>query len=542
MDLKNFGFASILKTGEDRFIEKLPYISPASKPVFCISHLIREGTRITGMVVTSIYLEKFTDMFLKKMKIGESGYAVMIDSASRYLYHPKNIDMLKDMSSNPRVKEVRTRKNGYTRYFWEADSSYKLGVYITNEIMDWSIFMTAYEHELFASADRVTKEVLFIGIINLLLLVITVIMLVRKLVGKPINHFADRFEDILGNGKINLTHRMKVNSVDEFGKLSDHFNNFLNKIEELVNSIKASSANVHNSANELSSGNNQLASSTQEIASSLEETAASIEQITSSIKESAENSHDIAKMVTRTANDASAGSQMLHDMEKVMDNVKASGDKIREIVDVVNDIAFQTNLLSLNAAVEAARAGEEGKGFAVVAHEVRTLATRSSDAASEIKNLIQDNDTNIFKAVDFGKKTTETLLKVTERIHAASVEVEQMEQRSTEQAAGIEQINSAVTQMDEVTQRNASLVEELASLSEQLSGLSDKLDSDVDQFEVEENGNFNRTKAVQSIRSTKPERVKLKSKPAHKPTAQVNKTAEKKPEDLFFDDAEFEEF
>lgn len=217
-----------------------------------------------------------------------------------------------------------------------------------------------------------------------------------------------------------------------------------------------------------------------------------------------------------------------------MENVKLSGEKIREIVDVVNDIAFQTNLLALNAAVEAARAGEEGKGFAVVAGEVRALAARSADAVSEIRELVGQNEVYITDANSLSKTTTEMLMSLIKDIQEASTAMADIEQRAKEQASGIEQINSAVMQMDEVTQRNASLVEELASSAEDLSSVSKSLSGEVGQFKVSEAG-------PASMRRESPV-YRPPSKPTPPPTKPAKEPEPPKTEEAFFDDDQFEEF
>ncbi len=374
----------------------------------------------------------------------------------------------------------------------------------------------------------------------------------------------------MAQGEGDLTARMVVQGQDEFHDFSEHFNQFVEKIELLVKSIKTSAEQVLTSSEEVSSGNNQLSSSTQEMASSLEETAASVEEISASIQDTANASVETAAKIKKTATEAENGSHMLTEMTTAMKDVKSSGDKIQEIVSVVNDIAFQTNLLALNAAVEAARAGEEGKGFAVVASEVRSLAARSADAATEIKDLVENNESNIKKANDMSYKTVEMLQKIITRIQEASFAIQDIETRSKEQASSIRQISDAVMQMDEVTQRNAALVEELASSAQDMSHISKMLSNEIGRFKVSDEGSgFSKTPKKPSSYSapTPKPTTKLDAKPATKPApkpaaksaplpksqpaafAPVSGAAKKeepkkssKNEEVFFDDDKFEEF
>lgn len=318
-------------------------------------------------------------------------------------------------------------------------------------------------------------------IVDILLTLIVALFISGKL-AMPIKNLAAKIQHIAAN--LDLTYRLEIDGNDEVAFLSRDFNNLITNMENLSKKISESSDNVLNSAQEVSGGNSQLSISTQEMASSIEETAAAVEQITSSIKETAAVSSDAAGNIKNTATQAHEGSKMLDKMVHAMRGVKESGDKIKEIVDVVNSIAHQTNLLALNAAVEAARAGAEGKGFAVVASEVRSLAARSRDAAQEIKVLVTKNEENIKHATNFSKKTTDVLLKVVNQIQDASFVISDIETRAKEQATGISQINSAVNQMDDVTQRNAALVEELASSAEDMKQIAQSLAEEIKRFKT----------------------------------------------------------
>ncbi len=385
------------------------------------------------------------------------------------------------------------------------------------------------------------------------LLTLLFLVFLRKVLYIPLMKLAGVFES-LKNG--DFSKRIEIHNDPDLAPLVAGFNKTASNIEHILKTIKTSSEQVLTSAQEVSSGNNQLSTATQQMASSLQQTAASVEEITASIQEAASLSAEAASKMRRTTTDAENGSRMLAEMATAVTTVKESGDKIQEIVNVVNDIAFQTNLLALNAAVEAARAGEEGKGFAVVASEVRSLAARSADAATEIKELVEKNEENIRNATELSTKTTKVLLQLVSRIQEASLSIQDIEKRAKEQASGIHQINSAIMQMDEVTQRNASLVEELASSAEDMAHISRQLAGELEKFRVSEpNSAFLRFEPPAPLSpaaapvpapaaAPAPLRPAMPAAPAATPKrAPAAAAGEQKSRDNgFFDDDQFEEF
>ncbi len=364
----------------------------------------------------------------------------------------------------------------------------------------------------------------------------------EKIIIDPLRQINEAFRTG-AKGDLNVTLKKRFN--DEIGEMTENFNEFINTLKNIIFSIKNTSESILNSSNEISGGNNQLSSATQEMASSLEETAASVEEISASIHDTAENSVLLTEGISKTSDRAEKGKKYLNQMEKAIFQVKESSARIREIVDMVNSIAFHTNLLALNAAVEAARAGEQGKGFAVVANEVRSLAQRSADAASEIKQIIDSNEEYTSNAENITKATSQILMDVVFNIQNNAQEMRDIEARSKEQAKGIKQINSAVVQMDEVTQRNAALVEQLASSAMDMAAISKSLNDEVLKFKLNDSGTY--TASFKPPAAPETETV----------TFSQDKTEEKKPDDFndfsdsdsdfessssFMDDDQFEEF
>jgi methyl-accepting chemotaxis protein len=294
--------------------------------------------------------------------------------------------------------------------------------------------------------------------------------------------------------KGNLTEEITVNSQDEIGQLAFAMRTMEDDLSNIVGNIRVSAENVASGANEIAAGNQHLSQRSQEQASSLEETAATVEQMNSNIKANAENAEKANDLAKKAAKAAQEGGQVVDNTVNQMEAVTASSKKIADIIDTVNEIAFQTNLLALNAAVEAARAGEQGRGFAVVAGEVRNLAARSAEAAKEIQNLIKDSVDKIKVGNKLVEDTGKTLKNIIESVQDVAQTISEITCASQEQASGIEQVNKAVAQMDELVQQNASLVEEAAATSENLSGEASDMQRLVGSFKISQNGHDSKKK------------------------------------------------
>jgi methyl-accepting chemotaxis protein len=264
-----------------------------------------------------------------------------------------------------------------------------------------------------------------------------------------------------------------------FEAMSRGVNRLADNMAEVVSRVKRVAADVHRGADEISSGNANLSQRTEEQSSSLEETASSMEEMTTTVKQNADNAAQANQLALAARDQAEKGGTVVSQAVAAMAGINDSSKKIADIIGVIDDIAFQTNLLALNAAVEAARAGEQGRGFAVVASEVRSLAGRSATAAKEIKELIQDSVRRVEDGSVLVTQSGQTLEKIVAAVKKVSDIVAEIAAASREQSSGIEQVNRAVMQMDELTQQNAALVEEATAASqamaEQVRGLNEML-------------------------------------------------------------------
>jgi methyl-accepting chemotaxis protein len=300
-----------------------------------------------------------------------------------------------------------------------------------------------------------------------------------------------------------LGSRIEATGNDEIGQLLTALQTMNVSLVDIVAKVRSSSDSIATGSAQIASGNADLSARTESQASSLEETASSMEELTGTVKQNAEHAHQASRLVQSTVEIASNGGEVAKRVVDTMSSIKGSSRKIADIIGVIDGIAFQTNILALNAAVEAARAGEQGRGFAVVASEVRNLAQRSATAAKEIKVLIEDSVEQIEAGGRLVDETGEVMDDIVTSVQLVAEIVNGIAEASHEQSSGIEQVNQAVGQMDEITQQNAALVEEAAAASESLQEQAASLSEAVAVFKLE---------AVA-------ERVPLGTLPRHQPVA-----------------------
>jgi len=273
-----------------------------------------------------------------------------------------------------------------------------------------------------------------------------------------------------------LTARVEVRSKDESGELLAALKDMNTSLLDIVSRVRTGTATIATAASEINSGNQDLSARTEQQAGSLEETASSMEELTSTVKQNADNARQASQLAASASETAERGGAVVAQVVSTMGAINESSRKIADIITVIDGIAFQTNILALNAAVEAARAGEQGRGFAVVAGEVRNLAQRSAGAAKEIKELIGDSVEKVEAGSRLVDQAGSTMEDVVGSVRRVTDLIGEIAAASDEQRTGIEQVNQAITQMDQVTQQNAALVEEAAaaadSMQEQAHGLS----------------------------------------------------------------------
>ena len=272
-----------------------------------------------------------------------------------------------------------------------------------------------------------------------------------------------------------LSKRITNDYQGKFGELKDNANQTADQLSSIVGQIQTATDAVHNAASEIASGTNDLSQRTEQAASNIEETAASTEEMSATVRQNAESSKEADTLATKANETASKGGDVVQNAVVAMSGIEDSAQKITDIISVIDEIAFQTNLLALNASVEAARAGEAGKGFAVVAQEVRQLAQRSAQAASDIKTLIQNSNGQVKEGVKLVNEAGVALGEIVGSIGKVAGIIQSISSASQEQAAGVQEINSSISSMDEMTQQNSALVEESTAAARNLTDQATQL-------------------------------------------------------------------
>lgn len=340
-----------------------------------------------------------------------------------------------------------------------------------------------------AVADIVTnndrsRAILFMVVAVALIASATLGFILSRSITVPVKD-ALMLAEAVSNG--DLTREVRAHSNDEVGQLMQALKKMNQSLMQIVSQVRSGADAITTASGEIAHGNHDLSSRTEQQASSLEETAATMEELTSTVKQNADNAHDASAMAESASDIAVKGGAVVEQVIDTMQSITESSRRIVDIIGVIDGIAFQTNILALNAAVEAARAGEQGRGFAVVASEVRTLAQRSAAAAKEIKSLIGDSVEKVEAGSKLVNQAGETMDEVVSSVKRVCDIIEGITAASNEQRTGIEQVNQAIAQMDQVTQQNAALVEQASAAADAMQQQSTSLAQLVAVFKLEEN-------------------------------------------------------
>jgi methyl-accepting chemotaxis protein len=293
-----------------------------------------------------------------------------------------------------------------------------------------------------------------------------------------------------------LTHRVTLDGkTGDIRVLCEGVNDLVATMAEIIGSIREASGTIASASAEISTGSQDLAQRTESQAASIEETAASMHEVTTTVKQNSDNAQAANQLAVAARDTADKGGTVVREAVAAVSQIEESARKISDIIGLIDEIAFQTNLLALNASVEAARAGEAGKGFAVVAQEVRALAQRSANASKDIKSLIQASNGQVKAGAALVNQTGSSLTEIVSAIKKVSDIVAEIAAASREQATGLEQINTAVASMDEMTQRNGALVEETTAAAQSLSNQAEELAELVNRYKVDRAGSGRSTDA-----------------------------------------------
>ena len=347
--------------------------------------------------------------------------------------------------------------------------------------IEWVMVERTTDRLLYAPGRKMRFIGIIIGIIGVAVSTVITIWYINGTI-KPMKFIVEEARE-MSEGNFAIDAAIKDRN-DEIGELSHSFQVMREKIVTVITDVLAASSEIANAANEVYQGTEDLAQRTEYQASSLEETASSMEEMASTIKSSAQNSVDGNKVMIDSKNAVEEGGVVISDTAKMIEEVYEASAKIRDITKVIEGIAFQTNILALNASVEAARAGDQGRGFAVVASEVRNLAQNSQASAKNITLLIEDIYEKINKSAEMARHSKEIFNNIEMKIEETSKIMNDISQTAVEQEAGVDQVNTAVTKMDSITQQNAALVEESTAASKSLLDQAKHLENLMSFFKV----------------------------------------------------------
>jgi len=319
------------------------------------------------------------------------------------------------------------------------------------------------------------------GMIGVALATVLAVWLTRNIT-RPLGEAVDLAKRV---AKGDLTARVHTDATDETGELINALKDMNESLSRIVAEVRNGTDQIAAASHQIATGNLDLSSRTEEQASSLEETASSMEELTSTVQQNAENARQANQLAAAASDIAQKGGAVVSEVVGTMGAINESAKKIVDIISVIDGIAFQTNILALNAAVEAARAGEQGRGFAVVAAEVRNLAQRSAAAAKEIKTLIGDSVEKVESGSKLVDQAGATMEEVVASVRRVTDIIGEIAEASAEQRNGIEQVNQAITRMDDVTQQNAALVEEAAAAANAMQDQASNLSQMVSVFTLD---------------------------------------------------------
>jgi len=434
-------------------------------------------------------------------RYGKDGYVTIVGADSVVLMHPINPKLDgKDMSNwkDPKGTLLYQKiaaagsspaSTGYIEYYWPRpgaqEASLKLSYVKRFKPWNWDLVAGVYQDDIqaeyYATLEQSGAVLLTLGLLISIIASFAVKSIRATVGGEPAA--AATFARQIAGG--DLSSRIDVSPGDQISVVAA-IAYTRDRLLATISNIKSAVLSIRHATDEIAAGNADLSSRTEEQAASLEQTASAMEQLTATVKQNADNAQQASQLAVNASEKADHGGAIVSKMVGTMQTITDSSKKVAEITSVIDGIAFQTNILALNAAVEAARAGEHGRGFAVVASEVRTLAQRSSSAAREIRGLIDTSVKQIQSGSALAHDTGETMSAIVTAIKRVTDIMQEIASASKEQSVGIEEVNRAVSQMDDVTQQNAALVEQAAAAAASLKDQALDLEKAVAVFRMHE--------------------------------------------------------
>ena len=444
--------------------------------------LLEKVNNSVGNVIGYLYVildwSTLNKNHIEPLVIGKTGNMFAIDKNIIIKIH-SNLKNINNNNAPKEYAEAFKQKSGILSY--EFEGSKRVASYTTLETMPWVLGVSATESEIYEANVALMRMMVIISLIAIIVISVFISAFIRSIT-KPLNILVGLAKEI-ADGDLRTT-KQKIKRKDELGELSNAFVAMRIKLVETIRVVEESANNITMAAKELSEQNTDLAHRTESQAASIEETSASMTQISATIKDSADNSINGSKMILASKTSVENAGDIISETTSNIEEVHEASSKIKDITKIIEDIAFQTNILALNASVEAARAGEQGKGFAVVASEVRNLAQTTQTSVKSITDLIENVYEKIDKATGTARESQEIFLEIQNKIEDASKIMEGISNSAVEQQNGIDQIKIAVNEMDATTQKNAALVEEATASAELLFAQSEDLMAAIHVFQL----------------------------------------------------------
>ena len=421
---------------------------------------------VIGYVHIFLNWTTLNQTLIEPLVIGKTGHMFTIDNNLVCKIHSKtkNINII----APSELKGGFDLGKGVFNYIWEGEK--RVSSVITLKSQPWVLGISITEDEIYEANRMLMILMIFISIVAIVS--IFIFIFTRSII-KPLDILVNAAKEI-ADGDFRTT-KQKIHREDEFGELSNAFVAMRKKLVETIKKVEVSANNISMVAKDLSDQNINLSDRTESQASSIQETSASMNEITSTIRDSAENSINGNKMILEAKSSVENAGAIILETTSNIEEVNEASTKIKDITKIIENIAFQTNILALNASVEAARAGEQGRGFAVVASEVRNLAQTTQTSVKSITDLIENVYDKINKATGTARESQKIFVEIQNKIDEASKIMEGISQNAIEQQNGVDQVKVAISQLDSTTQQNASLVEEATSSAKSLFTQSEEL-------------------------------------------------------------------
>jgi methyl-accepting chemotaxis protein len=473
----------------DKAVVTKPYTDVVTKkPMVSFTAQVKKDGVLQGVVAAAVFLDGVSNV-VKAVHPTPASFAFLVDRDGMMLAHPDAQWINKPVKDwNPELTVERLNSlagnnaDNLASKEIVLNGAAKLVQAVAVKDTEWTLLVAIDKADVNAGMRHATQSSL-IAIVLVAALAALILGLITTAVFRRLSQVRNAMDSI-GSGNGDLTMRLPEDGKDEVSQIARSFNVFVQKITTILQEIRHTSDAVKVSSSEIASGNLDLSGRTEQQAGALEETASAMEELTSTVKQNSDNARQANQLALAASAIAKEGGEVVGNVVATMEAINQSSRQIVDIIGVIDGIAFQTNILALNAAVEAARAGEQGRGFAVVASEVRSLAQRSAQAAKEIKVLI---DSSVSKVSDGGllvEKAGQTMVEIVDSVKNVSAIVSEIANASSEQSTGIEEINRAITHMDEATQQNAALVEQAAAAAQSLQDQATSLATIVSGFKM----------------------------------------------------------